>query len=276
MKNIVVSGVLVVLILVNSDFGFSQTNKELSELKREIEALKAGQIAIQKDLAEIKNLLLQKELQAIKDMFQAKQFPTPAPGQAPPAEPQIVMVSVDGGAVKGDKNAKVTLIEFTDYQCPFCSRHFREVMPQIETDYVKTGKVKYVLRDFPIESIHPNAFKAAEAANCSGEQAKYWEMHDRLFANQNALAAKELPGHAEALGIDVAKFRQCIDSAKYAAKVRKDFADAQKAGATGTPTFFLGLTDSKGSEVKAVKRIVGAQSYSAFKDAIDSLLATQN
>jgi protein-disulfide isomerase len=186
------------------------------------------------------------------------------------------MVSVAGGAVKGDQNAKITMIEFTDYQCPFCSRHFRAVMPQIETDYVKTGKVKYVLRDFPLESIHPNAFKAAEAANCSGEQGRYWEMHDRLFGNQNTLGAKELPDHAKAVGLELPKFQQCFDSGKYSAKVRKDFVDAQKYGATGTPTFFLGLTDPKGSEVKAVKRIVGAQSYSAFKDAIDSLLAAEN
>jgi len=273
MKKILALAALVSLVFVDVDFGFSQTNKELAEVRRQIEALKTGQLAIQKDLAEIKNLLLQKELQAMKDMFQAKQGPTPAP--APTAEAQTVVLSVDGGAVKGDKNAKVTLIEFTDYQCPFCSRHFREVMPQIDNDYVKTGKLRYVLREFPLEQIHPNAFKAAEAANCSGEQAKYWEMHDRLFANQNALAAKELAEHAKALGLDLTKFQQCVDSGKYTGKVRKDFSDAQRAGVTGTPTFFLGLTDPKGSEVKAVKRIVGAQSYTAFKDAIDSLLATQ-
>jgi protein-disulfide isomerase len=278
MKKIITLMALVASILLHSGYGLAQTSKELSELRREIEALKNGQLAIQKDLAEIKNLILQKELQTIKDMLQGRQAPTGAPGQAPtqPAEPQTVMVSVDGGAVKGDKNAKVTLIEFTDYQCPFCSRHFREVMPQIETDYVKTGKVRYVLREFPLEAIHPNAFKSAEAANCSGEQGKYWEMHDRLFGNQNTLAAKELPDHAKAVGLELPKFQQCFDSGKYAAKVRKDFADGQKAGITGTPTFFLGLTDPKGSEVKAVKKIVGAQSFVAFKEAIDSLLATQN
>jgi protein-disulfide isomerase len=274
MKKFLAFVTLVSLSFLGVDLGFSQTNKELAEVRRQIEALKNGQVAIQKDLAEIKNLLLQKELQAMKDMFQAKQGPTPSP--APTAEAQTVVLSVDGGAVKGEKNAKVTLIEFTDYQCPFCSRHFREVMPQIDTDYVKTGKVRYVLREFPLEQIHPNAFKAAEAANCSGEQAKYWEMHDRLFANQNALAAKELGEHAKAVGLDLTKFQQCVDSGKYTGKVRKDFSDAQRAGVTGTPTFFLGLTDPKVSEVKAVRRIVGAQSYAAFKEAIDSLLGTEN
>ena len=128
-------------------------------------------------------------------------------------------------------------------------------MPQIDNDYVKTGKIRYVLREFPLESIHPLAFKAAEAANCSGEQGKYWEMHDRLFANQNALAAQQLSGHADAVGLDGQKFKTCLDSGKYAAKLRKDLADAQKAGATGTPTFFIGLTDPKGSEIKAVRRL---------------------
>src|SRR5262249_15732301 len=152
----------------------------------------------------------------------------------------------------------------TDYECPFCSRHFRETQPHIEKDYINTGKVKYVLRDFPLEAIHSNAFKAAEAANCAGEQEKYWEMHDRLFANQNALSLNRLPEYAQALGLDLPKFRQCLDGGKYAAKVRKDLADAQKAGTTGTPTFFIGLTNQNSSEVKTVRKIVGAQSYTAF------------
>jgi protein-disulfide isomerase len=97
-----------------------------------------------------------------------------------PHQRTLLFVSIEGGATKGNKDAKVTLVEFTDYQCPFCSRHFRDAMPQIDNDYVKTANIRYVLREFPLASIHPLAFKAAEAANCSGEQGKYWEMHDRL------------------------------------------------------------------------------------------------
>ena len=266
MNRTVVAAILVGMNFICTDFGFAQSSKELSELKREIEALKNGQLAIQKDLAEIKNMLLQKELQAMREQLQGR----PAPSAA--AETQTI-VSIDGGAMKGDKNAKVTLVEFTDYQCPFCSRHMRDTFPQIENDYINTGKVRYVLREFPLESIHPQAVKAAEAAGCAGDQGKYWEMHDRLFANQNALAPAQLPSHAEALSLDAAKFKTCLDSGKFTAKVRKDFNDAQKAGATGTPTFFIGLTDPKSSDVKAVRKIVGAQSYAAFKDAIDTLLA---
>lgn len=270
----IISAAVIGLSLFYSSAGFSQSSKELSEIRREIETIKAGQAAIQKDLAEIKNLILQKELQTIKDMLLAKPAPTQVPAQGPAGETQTIL-SIDGGAIKGDTHAKVTLVEFTDYQCPFCSRHFRETMPQIENEYIKTGKVKYVLREFPLEAIHPMAFKAAEAANCSAEQGKYWEMHDRLFANQSALAAKDLLGYAELVGLDAGKFKPCLDSGKYAAKVRKDFTDAQKAGVTGTPTFFIGLTDPKGSEIKAVRKIVGAQTYAAFKDAIDTVLAAK-
>jgi protein-disulfide isomerase len=265
------------LNLMVANFGFAQSAKDVSDLRREVEGLKAGQTAIQKDILEIKNLLLQKELQAARDALQGRPVAAPAQAQAPAQAPEAqIVLNIDGAPIKGEKDAKVTLIEFTDYQCPFCSRHFRETMPQIVTDYVKTGKVKYVLKEFPLESIHPLAFKAAEAASCAGEQGKYWEMHDRLFTNQNALAAQQLPGHADAVGLDAAKFKSCLEGGQYAAKIRKDLADAQKAGATGTPTFLLGITDPMATEVKTVRKLVGAQPYAAFKDAIDSLLSAKN
>ena len=254
------------LSLFYTDVSFSQPSQELSDLKREVETLKAGQFAMQKDLSEMKRLLI---LQARQG-----QIGGPAEPQGPtPENPTIV--SIAGGAIKGDENAQVTVVEFTDYQCPFCRRHVHDTQPQIEKDYVKTGKIRYVLRDFPLDSILPLAFIAAEAASCSGEQGKHWEMHDRLFANQNALAAAHLSSHAQAVGLDAAKFKTCLDSGKYTEKVRKDLAEAKKTGVNGTPTFFVGLTEPNGSEIKAVKKIVGAQSYAAFKDAIDGLLAAQ-
>jgi len=269
--------ILILFVMIGSSFsyngtGFSQTPRELSDLKREVEALKNGQTAIQRDLAEIKNMLLQREAQNLRDT-QGRPAAPSAPAQAQAPAPQAVtVVSIDGGAVKGEQNAKLTLVEFTDYQCPFCSRHYRETMPKIVDEYVKTGKVRYVLREFPLESIHRQAVKAAEAANCSGEQGKYWEMHNLLFSNQKAMTIKDFVDHAQGLGLDNAKFLKCVDSGKYTAKVRKDIGDAQKYGATGTPTFFLGHTDPKSTDVKTVKKLVGAQPYGAFKDAIDSLL----
>jgi protein-disulfide isomerase len=94
------------------------------------------------------------------------------------------VVAIGDAPVKGNPNAKLTLIEFSDYQCPFCRRHAENTLPSLDKEYIATGKVRYVFHDFPLEAIHPQAFKAAEAAHCAGEQQKYWEMHGRLFANQ--------------------------------------------------------------------------------------------
>jgi len=116
--------------------------------------------------------------------------------------------------------------------------------------------------------------KAAEAAHCAREQDKYWEMHARLFANQRELARPALSKHAEALGLDVKAFDQCVDSGKSVARIRKDMAEAQKLQISGTPTFFLGVTDPKSSEFKGT-RLSGAQPYAAFKAAIDKALSSE-
>ena len=138
---------------------------------------------------------------------------------------------------------------------------------------METGKIKYVFLDFPLESIHKLAFKAAEAANCAGEQGKYWEMHDRLYENQKSL--EPWTAHAEAIGLDTGKFQDCLNGGRYAHEIRKDMAEAQKAGVTGTPAFFLAYTDPSSSKVKTVTGMKGAQPFAAFKAAIDRLLAEQ-
>jgi len=127
--------------------------------------------------------------------------------------------------------------------------------------------------DFPLESIHKSAFKAAEAARCAGEQGKFWQMHDRLYANQTSLEPAK--PHAEAIGLDVAKFEGCLSAGKYAEAIRKDAAEGAKAGVTGTPLFFLAYTDPTSSKVKTVARLSGAQPFAAFKAQIDQLLAEQ-
>lgn len=130
------------------------------------------------------------------------------------------------------------------------------------------------MRDFPIESIHRNAFKAAEATHCAADQGKYWEAYHRFFANQGTLNRADLTGHAKALGLDTAAFDACVDSGKHTARVRKDVAETQRIGVTGTPSFFLGLSDPGGTQFKSSRLIRGAQSFDAFKNAIDSLLTT--
>ena len=116
--------------------------------------------------------------------------------------------------------------------------------------------------------------KAAEATHCAGDQNKYWEMHDRLFANQRELARPALSKHAEALGLDVKAFDQCLDSEKFTARIRKDISEAQKLQINGTPTFIVGAADPKSTEVKGA-RLSGAQPYAAFKAAIDKALGSE-
>src|SRR5262249_51887994 len=129
------------------------------------------------------------------------------------------------------------------------------------------------LRNFPLEQLHPLALKAAEAAECAGDQGKYWEMHERLFKNQNLLDAKEMPAHALVLGLDGDKFKQCFEGGKFTAKVKADQTDGTKLNVTGTPTFFFGYLDEKDpSKLKAIKKLSGAQPLAAFADILDNLL----
>ena len=148
-------------------------------------------------------------------------------------------------------------------------------LPQIDRDYIKTGKVKYVFSDLPLESIHKQAFKAHEAANCAGDQGKYWEMHNQLFANQRKMRRKDLSAHANAIGLNLSDFESCVDGGKYVKEIRKDIAAGVNVGIRGTPTFLLGYTESDPSKVKAVKMLRGAQPYPQFKQAIDELLASE-
>jgi protein-disulfide isomerase len=220
------------------------------DLARDIATLKESVKAIQRDLQEIKALLLAR------------------PAAGPPAS---VVLDPGTNQFKGERTAKLTLIEFSDYQCPFCARYVRDTYPQIEKEYIETGKLRYVFLDLPLESIHKLAFKAAEAANCAGAQGKYWEMHDRLFENQKTL--EPWTAHAEAVGLDVAAFEACLVAGGQAEEIRRDMAEARKAGITGTPGFFLAYTDAKTSTVRTVASLKGAQPFAAFKAEIDRLLA---
>ncbi len=239
--------------------GFAQQGAELDSLRKDVETLKESQQGVQKDLQEIKQLLQQ-----------ARQAPARMP---PPVEAINVSLSIAGSPLKGDKNAKLTLIEFSDYQCPYCKRHEQATMPQLEKDYIESGKLRYVFRDFPLEALHPDAFKAHEAAHCAGDQGKYWEMHNQLFNGSPALQLDKLPGYAAQLGLQADPFRQCLESGKYAEQVRKDLDEGQKLGVRGTPTFFLGVTE--GDEVKQVKAIRGAHPFTVFKQEIDALSAAK-
>jgi protein-disulfide isomerase len=236
----------------------AQSADDLKALRQEIESLKGSIGAVQRDLQEIKTLLQQGGRQAA--------------GPPSPVVPESLDMNVSQAYTKGGAGSRVVLVEFSDFQCPFCARHAKQTLPQIEREYVDTGKLLYVMRNLPLEQIHPDALRAAAAAECAGDQGKYWQMHEKLFGNQQALGAADLTRYAQEAGVDAAKFKQCVDADVHGAKIRKDLTDAQAAGITGTPTFFLGFAEG-GGKVKVVRRIQGAQPYPVFKAAIDGLLA---
>jgi protein-disulfide isomerase len=259
LKRCLVVHIVVIFILLSSQAGLAQVSRE------EFEALK-GEIQRLKDV-------VQRQTEALKQLQEFARRLSSNRGGTEAFQP--IVVSVKDAAVYGKADAKVTIVEFSDYQCPFCARYSRETFPQIDREYVQTGKVKYVFRDFPIESIHPQAFKAHEAVHCAAEQGKRREMHERLFANQQAMGPADLAAHAQTLGLDRAAFEKCLGSGLHSAMIRRHLEEGQDAGVNGTPTFFLGLTDAKASSVKAVRRIVGAQPYSAFKATIEELLSSR-
>lgn len=150
-------------------------------------------------------------------------------------------VSIDDDPIKGDKDAPVTIIEFSDYECPFCSRHFKEVEPLIKERYIDTGRAKLVFRDFPLD-FHKRAIPAAIAANCVREQGgdeKYFKMHDLLFDNPGNLSDNDLEKHALSLDIDKGKYESCITSDVVKKEIEKDMQDGIKYGVSGTPGFFI-------------------------------------
>ncbi|MBN1205113.1 MAG: thioredoxin domain-containing protein [Myxococcaceae bacterium] len=160
------------------------------------------------------------------------------------------------GPSKGPDNAPITIVEFSDFQCPYCSKAIASV-DEVMKNY--EGKVKLVFRHFPL-SFHPEAPKAAEASLCAADQNKFWEYHDKLFANQGALKVEELKKHAADLGLDAARFNECLDSGKKAELVKKDMADGEKAGVTGTPAFFInGVALSGAVPASEFKSIIDAE-----------------
>ncbi|SRR3989339_1828609 len=183
-----------------------------------------------------------------------------------------IKLTADDDPYLGPKDAKVVVIEFSDFECPYCGAadgthagliaQFKQRDPSWEAsvpklrELAKAGKIKFVYRDFPLSG-HKNALKSAEASECADEQGKYWEYHDKLFENQAALSVDNLKQYAKDLGLDTAKFNECLDSGKMKAEVMKDMDDGEKAGVSGTPAFFING-----------KLISGAAPFSDFEPII--------
>ncbi len=155
---------------------------------------------------------------------------------------------------RGPSDAPVTIVEFTDYECPYCRRYYRQTYHQLVEQY--EGEVHYVVRNYPL-SIHPNARKAAEAAECAHNQGRFWEYHDHLFEHADALEPADLKSYARELGLDGEQFEQCLESGAESETVEGDMATGRRLGIRGTPTFFVNG-----------RPLVGAQPLSAFRSAI--------
>jgi protein-disulfide isomerase len=236
----------------------ASTRAEVQALREEVVQLREGQEKIQADLAEIKKLL--------ESGNRAAAAPA-APGFAPRD------LALGDAPIKGSATAPVTLVEFSDYQCPFCKRHATTVFPELLKQYGDSGQVRFVMFEMPIENIHPRAMAASQAALCAGDQGQYWAMHDQLFNDQRALADADLKGYAATIGLDTAAFNACLDANRYTDLITAHQKEAASMGISGTPSFVVGLTDAKDpGTVHLSKYIRGAQPLPAFQAAIDELL----
>lgn len=169
------------------------------------------------------------------------------------------IITGTGDPVWGPEDAPITIVEFSDYECPYCQKWQTEVWPALQKAY--PDQIRLIYRDFPLTGIHQNAVGASLAANCAGDQDKYWEFHEQLFKAENGLGFEAMQGYAEKMGMDTTKFVSCITSDQYLDEVRQDFEDGRDLGINGTPTFFIGTY-----------RLVGAQPLEAFQQVIDAKL----
>lgn len=246
MKRFFTFTALAILIVASAVFGVFEFKKEMTGIKQ--------------DLTDIK-----KEIAALKPLIEKPPQPV-----APPPRPVTGKTGIKGDPFLGSPDSPLVLVEFSDYQCPFCARFFNNTLPLIKKEYIDTGKLRYVFKDFPLD-FHKLAQKASEAAHCAGEEGKYWEMHDLLFKNQAKLAEPDLMDHAGKLGLNADAFKKCLADGRFAEGIKKDLEDGRtNSGVTGTPSFVLGKVN-EGGEVEG-NIIRGARPYEAFKNQIDALL----
>jgi protein-disulfide isomerase len=209
-----------------------------------------------------------KELKAIHQLLERQQTAAVQPQAAAPASDKVKMSVATGWYSIGRDDAPVTLVEFADYQCPFCRKFHSETFAELKKNYIDTGKVRYVSRDLPLD-FHPNAPGAAVAARCAGEQNKFWEMRDLMVANAADLTTPSLLKYGGQVNLDMTAFSACLNGTKYTAAIQKDVADAGTLGISGTPSFVVGKTAK--DQISGV-RIVGAVPYSVFDTAIKNQL----
>ncbi len=255
----------IISMIISMPASAASIEDEVIKLQKEIRALKEDQDSMKNDLAEIKNLL------GSGDRVAPMPTTPTTPTKKKPFKPRDVMIT--SASVMGDANAKVTLIEYSDYQCPYCARHYRQTMPKIIKHYINEGKVKFVMREFPIPNLYPRGAAGSQAALCAGDQDKYWEMHDILFDNQRKLFDDNLRAYALEIGLDAGKFDNCLEQKQFAEQIEKDVAEGNEMKVQGTPSFVFGLTDAADSnKIHVSKFVYGARNYASFAKEIDELL----
>jgi protein-disulfide isomerase len=213
------------------------------------------------------------ELRRIRSLLERLVQAVP-PVQLAPAKEQsgdrVTLTSIAGYSI-GRPDAPLTIVEFTDLQCPFCSEFHQTTFAQLQKEYIETGKVRYVSRDLPLP-VHPMANTAAVAARCAGEQGQFWEMRHTILANNSNLGEASFEKVGDELGLDVVAFRQCLkDGRRFEGDLQKDRADAERIGVNGTPSFVLGRMTSAGLDGV---RIVGALPYASMDSMLKKLLET--
>ncbi len=245
-----------------------------------VTAFLAGSYTSNQDSDQISAEELEEALAKLELRLLQNQLPKNQPQAAPAAAggvPQTdpIRISIDDDPIIGDPNAAITIIEFSDFQCPFCARFNAQTLPPLMEEYIQQGKVKLVFRDFPIQSIHPNAVPASLAAECANEQGKFKEMHDVLFDNQRqwsdidtADAVSIFNQYANSMQLDETAFSSCLNNGKYIEEINKDLRDGRSYGVSGTPGFFIGNDQVGYIEIK------GAQPFESFKRVIDAQLGT--
>jgi len=250
------TGTLAALLLSLAMPALAGTAADIRALQQEVETLKQSQAKLQAEVAELKKLVQQG----------ARAAPSP-----PAFEPADLLVG--NSATLGKASAPVTLFEFTDYQCPYCRRHATQVMPQLVKQYVDSGRLRIVMREFPIQGLHPRAVAASASALCAGAQGKYMVMHDLLFANQRALDEKNLLEYADEIGLDDSAYISCLADPATANRINASLSEGQALGISGTPSFVAGLTDPDNTDkVRVTRYIRGARPLADFQETIESLL----
>ncbi len=244
----------VVLAFISSRC-FTQ-EQPLPSLQEQLDDLKSGQQRILQELELLRAAL--------------PNLPVRSEQPSRPQAPKVL--NVHGEPFKGAKEATVAIVEYSDFDCSHCAEYARDTYPKIDQKYVQSGKVKYFFRDFP-EPGNAESLLKARLARCAGEQGKFWEAHDYLFAASPTLVGRDLHPAAEALGLDYPKLMQCLQQEKYEVLIQRNVAAATRLGFAGTPTFVMGQLTDHGDIVRIKEILLGSENFASFEKSLEALLA---